>query len=112
MTRGGEFFRKFDIQLLATAAIADGNAGSNGVNMPLNKMSVYTVGGQETSFQVYLCSNDPLFKVGLFQRFLNGGDLVPILPDVLNGQANTIVGQALVDPEFGGKGRLDPDKQD
>src|SRR5687768_6838520 len=78
--------------------------------MTLYKMAVEAAVEQQASFQVDGGSGGPLFQLCFFEGFLDRGYLMAVVQDLFHRKANTVMRDALVDPELPGNRGLDPER--
>jgi len=82
-------------------------ADGRGIDMALDDMAVEATVHDQASFQVDEVAGLPVAEIGLFEGFVNGGDLVKTILHGLDGQADAIMRDALVRFQLGGKGGSD-----
>ena len=70
--------------------------GGGSIDMALYDMPVETSVHDHTSFQVDEVAGLPVAEIGLLQGFVDGRDLVNALVNGFDGEADPVVGEALV----------------
>jgi hypothetical protein len=104
-----EFFGEFEGEFPTAVEFAAFQAGSGGVDMSLDDVAVKPAIHDQASFEVDEIAGLPGVKIGLFESFFDGRNAVEVVFDLFHGQADAVMGNALVDPEFGGNGGPDPE---
>ena len=99
----------FEAKVPAAVVFFDVGAGGRRVDVTLDDMSVQAAVEGHAAFEVDECAFLPGIEVAFSQRFIDGGYPVGVFPYFLHGKADAVVGNALIDLEFGGEGGLDPE---
>ena len=105
----GELFREAEAVFPAAILRCAGKAFAGSVYVSLYDVSVNAAIEEHGSFQVYLLTWGQETDIALQEGFCNGYDLVLIVINVGNGEANPIVGDALVYFQFRSEGGADGD---
>lgn len=77
--------------------------------MTLDDMAVEAAVEGHAAFEVDESAFLPGIEVAFSKRFIDGGYPVGVFSYFLHGKADAVVGNALIDLEFGGEGGLDPE---
>ena len=109
MTRWLNFLGNLKVKFPTAVEVAAFEADGGGVDMSLDDMSIEAAVHDEASFEVDEVAGFPVAEIGLFECLFDGGDAVEVVFYFFDGEANAVMGYALVDPEFGGDGGLDPE---
>jgi len=104
-----EFFGKFKPEFPAAVEIAAMGAGGGGIDVTLDDMSIEPTVHAETLFEVDELACLPLAKGAFFERFADSRDAVVVVADLFDCQTDPVVGEALVDGQFAGKGGSNPE---
>src|SRR5581483_1833810 len=71
-----ELFGEFEAELPGAIRFFSVGAGSGGIDMTLDDVAVETAVHREAAFKIYKVAGGPGAQVGLFERFVDGGDTV------------------------------------
>jgi hypothetical protein len=104
-----EFPVEFEAEEPAAVVFFHVGAGGGSVDVTLDDMAVEAAVEGHAAFEVDEGTGDPGIEVGFPEGFIDSGHAVGIFPDFLHGQADAVMGDALIDLKFGGEGRLDPE---
>ena len=104
-----EFLGEFEAEFPAAVEFFAFGADGGGVDVTLNDMAVESAVHEEASFQVDEVAGFPVAQIGLFQGFPDGGHAVEIVFELFDGEADAVVGDALVYFEFAREGGGDPE---
>jgi hypothetical protein len=104
-----EFPGEFEAKEPAAVVFPFLGAGGDGVDVALDDMTVETAIDRHAAFEVDEGAFLPGIEVCFPEGFIDGGHTVGIFPDFFHGQADAVMGDALIGLEFGGEGRLDPE---
>ena len=77
--------------------------------MTLDDMAVEAAVEGHAPFEVDERAFLPGIEVAFSEGFIDGGHAVCVFPDFFHGQADAVMGDALIDLKFGGEGGLDPE---
>ena len=100
---------KPELEFPAAVQLFAFQAGSCRVHMTLHDMAVEAAVHDEASFQVNEVACLPRAQVGLAEGLFDGGDAVHAILYLLHSEAGPVVGETLVDLEFGGNGGFYPE---
>jgi hypothetical protein len=104
-----EFFGELESVLPAAVERLSFGAGGGSVYMALDDMAIEAAVEGHAAFEVDEVIGLPGVKVGFIQGLEDGGYAVGIVPGFFYGQADAVVGDALVDLQLGREGGLDPE---
>ena len=104
-----EFFWEFEGKFPTTVEFAAFLAGGGGVDMSLDDVAVKPAVHDQASLEVDKIAWLPGVQVALFEGFFDGCYAVEVVLELFHGQADAVMGNALVDLKFGGDGGLDPE---
>ena len=107
--QGGKLVGKAEPELPTAIQFFSFNTGGSGINMSLNNMAIEPAIHDHTAFQVYQVAFLPVSDVAFLQRFGNGGNLVAAVLQGFYREAHAVMGNALVNFQFVGEGRRDPE---
>jgi len=105
----GELVREPEAVFPATIFRGTGEAFAGGVYVSLYDVPVNAAIEEHGSFQVYLLTRGKQADIAFLEGFCDSYDLVEVVVNVGNGEANPIVGDALVYFQFRSKGGADGD---
>ena len=104
-----EFFGEFETEFPAAVEVFALEAGGGRVDVTLDDMAVEPAVHDHASFEVDEVAGLPLAEVALFQGFFDGGHAVEVVLLFFDGEADPIMGDALVDLELVGDGGCYPE---
>jgi hypothetical protein len=104
-----EFFGEFEGKLPTAVEFAAFEAGGGGVDMALDDVAVKAAVHDQASLEVDEIAGLPGVQICLFEGFFDGCYAVEVVFELFYGQTDAVMGNALVDPEFGGDGGFDPE---
>jgi len=91
-----ELFGEFETVFPTAVLIGAFEAGGGGVDVPLDDMAIEAAIHDHTSFEVDEVSGLPGAEIGFFEGFFDGGDAVKRAVRFFYGEADAVVGKALV----------------
>ena len=92
-----EFLGEFEGEFPTAVEFAAFQAGGGGVDMSLDDVAVKPAVHDQASFEVDEIAGLPGVQVGLFEGFFDGCDAMEVVFDLFHGQADAIMGNALID---------------
>ena len=92
-----EFFGEFEAKFPAAVLVGAFEAGGGGVDMSLDDVTVEAAVHDHTSFEVDEVAGLPGAQIGLFECLLDGCDAVEVVFYFFHGEADAVVGEALID---------------
>jgi len=104
-----EFSWEFEAELPATFELMAFETDGGGVDVTLDDMAVEPAVHEQGSFEVDEDAGLPGSEVGLLEGLFDGGYAVGVTFHFLDGETGAVMGDALVDLQFGGEGGLDPE---
>ena len=104
-----EFLGEFEAELPAAVEVFAIEAGSGCVDVSLDDMAVEAAVHDQASFEVDEIAGLPLAEAAFFEGFFDGRYAVEIVFLFFHGEADAVMGDALVDFEFVGDGRCYPE---
>ena len=99
-----EFFGEFETELPASVEVFAIEADSGCVDVSLDDMAVEPAIHDQASFEVDEIAGLPLAEVAFFEGFFDGCDAVEVVLLFFHGEADAVVGDALIDFELVGDG--------
>lgn len=106
--QGGEFFREFQPELPASSQFLAFQAGGGGINVSLDDVAVEASVHEQASFQVDEITFFPGLQSSLLEGLFDGGDAVHAVFHLFYGEADPVMGDALVDFKLLGEGGFNP----
>ena len=92
-----EFFGEFEAEFPAAVLVRTFEADAGGVDVSLDDVAVEATIHDHASFEVDEVAGLPCPEVGFFEGLFYCGDAVAVAGDLFDGEADAVVGQALVD---------------
>ena len=104
-----EFFWEFEAVFPTAVELFAVDAGCGGIDVALNDVSVEAAVHHQASFEVDEVAGLPGAQIGFFEGFFDSGDAVEVVLCFFDGEADAVMGDALVDRQFMANGGGDPE---
>ena len=104
-----EFFWELETEFAATVLFVAVDAGTDGVDMTLDDVTVETAVHTKASFEIDVMARPPSAEGAFLEGLFDGGDPVAIVADLFDRQTDAVMGEALVDGQFVRNRGFDPE---